>query len=53
MTPLLLMQTNPVSRPADPGNLAPEMLTVRATHISVVLNEILEGKGYSHGGIND
>jgi hypothetical protein len=53
MTPPLLTRTNSFIRPTDPGNLAPERLTVRATHITVVLSEILQEKGYRHGGIND
>jgi hypothetical protein len=53
MTRLLLTQTSSVTRPTDPGNLVPEMLTVRATHITVVLHEVLEQRGYFHGGIND
>jgi len=53
MTRLLLTQTNSVTRPTDPDNLAPEMLTIRATHITMVLSKILEEKGYLHGGIND
>lgn len=53
VTRLLLARTNPVIRSTDPDNLAPEMLTLRATKITVVLREILDDKGYRHGGIND
>ena len=50
---LLLPQTSSAAKPADPWNLGPESFTVRATTVSVVLKEILEQKGYPHGGIND
>ena len=53
MNRLLLTQTSLITRSSDSGDLAPEMLAVRATQITVVLSEILEWKGYSHGGINE
>lgn len=53
MTRLLLTQNCSVTRLTDPGNLSPEMLTLRATHISVLLSEMLEEQGYDHGGINE
>ena len=53
LNPLLLTETCSVTRPADPGDFAPEMLNLRATQVTVVLKEILEYKGYLHGGIND
>jgi hypothetical protein len=53
MNRLLLAQTSPVTGSTDSSGFAPEMLTVRATQITVVLGEILEWKGYSHGGINE
>ena len=37
----------------DSGDIAPGTLTLRATQVTVVLREILEDKGYPHGGIND
>jgi len=53
MTRLLLTQTSIVTRPNDPDNLAPEMLTFRATRVTAVLREMLDEKGYPHLGIND
>jgi len=50
---LLLTEKSSVTRPADPGGVAPEMLKLRATEVTVVLREILEQKGYLHGGINE
>ena len=50
--PLLLAETSSVTRPA-PSDVEPEMLEARATQVTVVLREILEQKGYLHGGIND
>ena len=53
LSPSLLTET--CSHPClpDPGDVAPEMLKLRVTHVTVVLREILEQKGYRHGGIND
>lgn len=53
MTRLFLTQTTSVTRPIDRDNLAPEILTLRATQITVLLRELLEEKGYCHTGIND
>lgn len=53
LRPLLTTETTSVTRPAYQSDVAPEMLTLRATHVTVVLKEILEQKGYPHGGIND
>jgi len=50
---LLLQQTSTATKRLDPWDLGPESLTVRATTISVVLKEILEDRGYFHGGINE
>ena len=50
---LLQTQIGSVTRAADPGNLAPEKLKLRATKVTVVLREILEQPGYRHGGINE
>ena len=50
---LLQTQSGSVTREADPGNLAPEKLKLRATKVTVVLREILEQPGYRHGGINE
>ncbi len=53
LSPLLLTETSSVTRPADPGGVAPEMLKLRATQVTGVLREILEYRGYLHGGINE
>ena len=53
VTHFLLTQTPAVTSPADRDPFAPEMLTVRATQITVLLRELLEEKGYHHTGIND
>ena len=53
LSPLLLTEKSSVTRPVDPGGVAPEMLKLRATQVTVVLREILEQKGYLHGGINE
>jgi len=50
--PLLLTETSAVTRPAS-SEVAPEMLNLRATQVTVVLQEILEQRGYLHGGINE
>jgi hypothetical protein len=50
---LLLAQTGTATKPFDPWNMGPELLGFRATTVTVVLKEILEQKGYPHGGIND
>ena len=50
---LLLSQTSSVTLLSDPGTLAPAMLAVRATQMTVVLRQILDDKGYFHGGINE
>ena len=52
LSPLLLTETCSPCLP-DPGDLTPEMQKRRITHITVVLRDILEQKGYHHGGIND
>ena len=53
VTRLLLTQTSCTTRLTDPDSLAPEMLTVRATHITMVLRELLAEEGCFHVGIND
>ena len=54
LIPLRLTETSSgTPRPADPGDVAPELLKLRATQVTVVLREILEYRGYPHGGIND
>ena len=53
LIPLLLTETSSGTRPADPGDVAPELLKLRPTQVTVVLREILEYRGYPHGGIND
>jgi hypothetical protein len=50
---LLLTETSSVTRPADSDDLAPDELDLRATQITGVLKEILEQRGYSHGGLNE
>ena len=50
---LLLSQTSTNTKPAEPRDFDSGALTFRATTISVVLKEILEERGYIHGGIND
>ena len=50
---LLLPQTGSVPRPADAGNLAPDLLAMRATKITMVLSEILDERCYFHGALND
>ena len=50
---LLFSDTFSAASVTASSNLAPEMLTVRATHVTTVLSEILEQRGYPHGGIND
>ena len=53
LSPSLLTETSSVTRPADPDGVAPEMLKLHATQVTGVLREILEQKGYSHGGLNE
>ena len=50
---LLLTETSSATPPADPDDITPELLTLRATQVTVVLRDILEQRGYLHGGIND
>jgi hypothetical protein len=45
--------TSSVMPTTDSGDIAPGTLTLRATQVTLVLREILEDKGYPHGGIND
>jgi len=35
------------------SNLAPDLLTIRATEITAILEGILATTGYRHGGINE
>ncbi len=49
----LLTETCSVTRSSPRDNLAPDILTIRATKISVLLQDMLNQKGYRHGGIND
>ena len=54
MTRLLLAQTNANPLLADDLDiLSPEMLTLRATQITVLLHDMLAEKGYHHGGLNE
>jgi hypothetical protein len=53
LSPLLLTELSPVTRLADPREVMPETLKLRATQITVVLSGILEQQGYPHGGINE
>lgn len=50
---LLLTETGSVTRSSPWDNLEPDRLTIRATKISVLLQDMLNEKGYRHGGIND
>ena len=50
---LLRPQTSTATKPANPWDLGPESVTVRAMTVSVVFEEIFEQKGHPHGGIND
>ena len=50
---LLLTETCSVTQSSTSENLAPHVLTIRATKISVLLQDMLNEKGYWHGGIND
>ena len=51
--PLLQPPTSSATTPNDSSNAAPEKLPVRATQITVVLSQILDYKGYYHGGLNE
>jgi hypothetical protein len=53
LSALLLTETSSVTRPVVARDLAPEDLNLRATQITDVLNEILEQRGYAHGGLNE
>ena len=53
LIPSLLTETSSVTRPADPGDVAPEQLKLRPSQAAVALSEILEQRGYLHGGINE
>ena len=53
LIPSLLTETSSVMRPADPGDVAPELLKLRPSQATVALREILEQRGYPHGGINE
>jgi len=53
LSPLLLTETSSATSPVDSGDLALEQLNLRATQVTLVLKDILEYKGYLHGGIND
>ena len=50
---LLTPKARPARKAADPSDVGPESLTVRATTVSVVLKEILEQQGRPYGGINE
>ena len=50
---LLLTENCSVTRLTPWGNLAPDLLTIRATKVSILLEEILAQKGHRHGGINE
>ncbi len=50
---LLLTETCSVTRVPPESSLAPDLLTIRATQVSVLLQDILEEKGYRHGGLNE
>jgi hypothetical protein len=53
LNPALPTETSSVMPTTNSGDIAPGTLTLRATQVTVVLREILEDKGYLHGGIND
>ena len=53
LSPLLLTENCSGACLPDPGNVTPEMLKLRVTQVTVVLREILEQKGFHHGGINE
>ena len=50
---LLLTQSSSATRRAETSNLAPALLSVRATQVTVVLSEILEERCYFVGALND
>jgi hypothetical protein len=51
---LVLMRTaQPSATPSKPITQTPVSNTMRATTITVVLEEILTHSGYVHGGINE
>jgi hypothetical protein len=49
----LLTDIGSVSFPLPPPDLTQAPLTLRATTVSLLLEEILTQTGYRHGGIND
>jgi len=51
--PVLPPQTSSTTMPNDSDSLALERPEGRATQITVVLNQILDYKGYYHGGLNE
>jgi hypothetical protein len=50
---LLLTETCSHTSLIPLSNLAPGLLTVRATKITAILEGIFASTGYRHGGIND
>lgn len=50
---LLLTETSRSREARLTENFDPENLTLRANRMTVVLQNILEHSGYSHGGLND
>jgi hypothetical protein len=49
----LLAQMSSATRATEPGNVASDTLTDRATKVTVVLKNILERPSFRHGGINE
>jgi hypothetical protein len=50
---LLLTETCSAARLTIWRNLAPDLLAIRATKVSALLEDTLAQTGYRHGGIND
>lgn len=50
---LLLTETCSLTSLIPSSNLAPDLLTIRATKITAILEGILAPTGYRHGGINE
>jgi len=50
---LLLTETCSAASLTTWSNLAPDLLTIRATKVSALLEDLLAQTGYRHGGINE
>jgi len=53
MNRLLLTEHCSLASLFPAGNLAPDLLTIRATKVTAILEGILAIRGYRHGGINE